>query len=128
MEQAPRPLSDPAPGIEARDHGGREVEGELADPHPDRLVRRGERNGELREREVDRPVEPEEGAVDAGETEAERGQVLVERERDRPMGDGVEDLRRQQQPIDDRPGEGQVREEAGEALEGTRRGWRRRPR
>ena len=49
--------------------------------------------------------------MDRGEAQAERGEVLVQGERDRAVGDDVEELGREEQAVDDRACEGEVRQE-----------------
>ncbi len=53
--------------------------------------------------------------MDPGEPEADQGQVLVQRERDRPVGDRVQQSRGEEKPVDDGPRDRQVGEEGEEA-------------
>ena len=61
------------------------------------------------------PVERQHRGVDEGEAEADGREVLVEGEGHRPLGDRVEDARRQQQAVDDRARDDQVRQQPEQA-------------
>ena len=112
VEDPPGSLPDMAPDVEARSDHSRCIEGQLADPDRDGRVGRCEWNQDRAWAEVETLIEDKQRAVQRGQDHRRDGQVLVKGEADRAMGDRVQDLGREQQPVQDRGGQHEERQEA----------------
>ena len=123
VQGPPRSLPDPATDIEARDDDGHQVERDLSSRDREWRIWRKPGHRDLRQAERHRLVEGQEHAVDGGQPKTDRREILVQAERDRSMGDRIEDLGREQEPVDD--GSRRPRSTRGtrRAVRPAREGW-----
>ena len=115
MDGSPGTLADLPAHVEAARDDRHDVKGELADGDRGRCIRRCERDRDGGWSERVRVVAEQQEPVQAGQRQADEGKVLVQGEADRPVRDRVEQLRRQQQAVDDGSSDREVGEEAGGA-------------
>ena len=116
VELAPALLADALAHVEADEARHGEAEGELADARP-----RGAGTGPLKGTTTSSGLKGtlRSSMSTAAWTSARArpidGEVLVQRERHRAVRDAVEELGREQEPVDDRPGQGQVGQQGRDA-------------
>ncbi len=111
MHTSPGRSTDALLDIEARQHQQRDGQRDLADAHPQRPIWAAERHDDLKRAVGHATVDHQDRDMDECQCQPDRGEILVQGERDRSMSDAVEDLGREQQPVDHRSGEREIRQQ-----------------